>query len=336
MNAIKFMFPLEAAVLSSKAIQQKLLLEYSIPILTCRLYYRSIHDTYIVRNSDCEFFFKVYRYGLRTKEDILTEIDWISCLKNKGIAVTEPVVKKDGNYVVEFETLQGKRYGVLFTAAGVKSFNQVEETEASNKKLGKYLASVHEAWNSIPISICKRRLDMPNVVDESMKYIREFSNIYYFDLEFLEDVADKLKKKLELLSKNSPEYGVCHGDFYSGNIRFDNYDNPILFDFDFAGVGWRIYDIALFADAFGLGCSADDIIKRVRRKTAFLEGYTSLQILSNEAISSIDLMIPFRRLFNIGTIYIAMSNTFGDEWAIRNTNDDINKLRKWLMLNPVL
>lgn len=330
------LFPLEAVVLSSNAIGEKVSVEYPISILGCRLHYRSIHDTYIVRAKDSNYFFKVYRHGLRTKEDIHTEIHWVLHIKNAGISVGEPVKKIDGNYITEFDTIHGKRYGVLFTSVGIKTFNALEETDALNLKLGKYLALIHKAWNSLNPIECNRKLDIPNIVDASMKHIRAFSDIYPVDVEFLEDVAQKLHKKFRLLSTDLPEYGICHGDVYGGNIRYDHCDNPILFDFDFAGYGWRAYDISLYANAFGLGCSTDGIIKRERRKHSFLDGYTSVQTLSNEAISSIDLMVPFRRIFNIGTIYFSMSNTFGDEWAINNANADIDLLKKWVDLNPVL
>jgi len=54
-----------------------------------------------------------------------------------------------------------------------------------------------------------------------------------------------------------------------GNIRLNSFDQPNVFDFDFAGTGWRMYDIALYANAFGLGCSKEGIEKRERRKEAF-------------------------------------------------------------------
>jgi len=42
------------------------------------------------------------------------------------------------------------------------------------------------------------------------------------------------------------------------------------------------------------------------------------------------LFVPFRRIFNIGTIYISMSNTWGDEWVNMNLNEDIEMLKKWI------
>jgi Ser/Thr protein kinase RdoA (MazF antagonist) len=94
-----------------------------------------------------------------------------------------------------------------------------------------------------------------------MNDIRQFSTIYDFDIDFLEEVAKNTKKKLASFTLEKPQYGVCHGDIYSGNIRVDTNNNPILFDFDFCGNGWRAYDISMYAFPFGMGCD-EKILKR--------------------------------------------------------------------------
>ena len=52
--------------------------------------------------------------------------------------------------------------------------------------------------------------------------------------------------------------------------------------------------------------------------------------LTNIELDNMYLFVPFRRIFNIGTIYISMSNTWGDNWVNTNLNDDITMLKKWV------
>lgn len=336
MNTNTKLFPLESSILSGEAILASIKKCYSKNFYSCRLYYRSIHDTYIVQGEDQTFYFKVYRFGLRTKKDIQGEIDAINHLVKKKIDVSMPLCMADGNCIIEFPTVQGVRYGVLFTSVGVQAMDELTENDELNERLGAYLGRIHQAWDDFVPTDNSHKLDAANVLDGSLQHIRELSSQYHFDFEFLHDVSNRLKQRLQQLSKTKPAFGFCHGDLYSGNIRMSKSQEPIAFDFDFSGQCWRMYDIALYANAFGLGCSPEGIEKRERRKSAFMEGYSRIQTVSEEMIHSMDLFVPYRRIFNIGTIYCGMANTFGDHFAINNTNRDIDLLKKWLDLNPVL
>ncbi len=332
------LFPAEVTVLSSSALGRYLDREYfpHAP-LRCRLFWRSIHDVYTATTKSDLYFFKVYRQGLRSREEIQSEVDLLNCLQTSGIRAVRPVARQDGSYIGQFETENGVRYGVLYTSVGVRNFDQVEETDQTNAKLGRYLASIHAAWDQSSMAIRRWNLDAGSFVDESIKAVREFSNVHALDVGFLEEVARKVKEKLTGLSRTKPQFGVCHGDFYSGNVRLDADDNPVLFDFDFCGNGWRAYDTSMYAFPFTMGCDPAAFEKRAQRREQFLNGYNQVRTMSEDEVRSVALFIPFRRIFNIGTLYISyMQNTWGDSATIRNVDDDVLKLKKWVELNPVL
>ncbi|GGD85281.1 hypothetical protein GCM10010911_49610 [Paenibacillus nasutitermitis] len=329
-------FPLEVSVLSSDALCDYISREYFSRNLKCRLYYRGLHDIYKIIAANKEYFFKVYRQGMRSMEEIQAEVDLLNHLKCSGIEVTLPVMNRNGTFISEFNTINGIRYGVLYTSVGIYEFNQVEETTELNEKLGSYMASIHNAWDTSDFGINRWDLDSHSFIDRSMNAIRQFSTIYDFDINFLEEVAENVKKKLAYLTIEKPQYGVCHGDLYSGNIRVDANNNPILFDFDFCGNGWRAYDISMYAFPFGMGSDVTKLKKRERRKNQFLNGYNKVRAMSENEVNSIALFIPFRRIFNMGTLYVSfLPNTWGDSAVIRNVDEDIIMLKKWLELNPV-
>jgi Putative homoserine kinase type II (protein kinase fold) len=332
-----YLFPLEVSVLSSNALYNYIRQEYFPQIsLRCRLFYRGLHDIYKVSTENETYFFKVYRQGVRSIEEIQSEIDLLNHLKALDIKATYPVSKQDNTIIGQFMTANGIRYGVLYTSVGLREFDQIEETAESNERLGSYIASIHNAWDKCDFVINRPNLDSHSFIDDSMCSIKQFSNIHDFDINFLEEVAKNVKIKLTSLSIEKPQYGVCHGDIYGGNIRVDaNYD-PILFDFDFCGNGWRAYDISMYAFPFGLGSDVTKLNKREQRKNQFLNGYNKVRAMTENEIKSIELFIPFRRIFNIGTLYISfLSNTWGDSLVIRNVDDDIVNLKKWLDLNPI-
>lgn len=58
--------------------------------------------------------------------------------------------------------------------------------------------------------------------------------------------------------------------------------------------------------------------------------------MSEDEVNSIALFIPFRRIFNIGTLYISyLPNTWGDSNVIANLDNDIEMLKKWIDLIPI-
>lgn len=330
-------FPFEVSVLSSSALCNYITQEYfPHSFIKCRLFYRGVHDIYKVIVDNKEYFFKVYRQGIRSIKEIQSEIDLLNHLKLSDIKITSPVIKGDGNFISQFNTINVTRYGVLYTSVGRYDFNQIGETAELNERLGSYIASIHNAWDKCDFEINRSNIDEHSFIDSSMAAIRQSSTIYDFDIDFLEEVAKNTKRKLASLTMERPQYGVCHGDIYSGNIRVDDNNNPILFDFDFCGNGWRAYDISMYAFPFGMGCDVSNLKKREQRKSQFLNGYNKVRAMSEKEISSIALFIPFRRIFNIGTLYISfLSNTWGDSAVIRNIDEDITMLKKWLELNPI-
>lgn len=330
-------FPLEVSVLSSNALCDYIKQEYfPKESLRCRLFYRGLHDIYKIIADNDVYFFKVYRQGVRSIEEIQSEIDLLNHLKASGIKVGYPVIKQDGTFVGQFRTENGVRYGVLYMSVGIREFNQIEETSELNESLGSYIASIHNAWDKCDFVINRPNLDLHSFIDNSMSAVRQFSVIHDFDIDFLEEVAKKVKDKLESLTIEKPQYGICHGDIYGGNVRVDSSNNPILFDFDFCGNGWRAYDISMYAFPFGMGCDLTKFKKREQRKNQFLNGYNKVRTMTENEIKSIELFIPFRRIFNIGTLYISFfPNTWGDSLVIKNVDDDILNLKKWLDINPI-
>ena len=166
-------FPLEVSVLSSSALCNYIKREYfPSKVLKCRLFYRGLHDIYKVTGDSKEYFFKVYRQGIRSIEEIQGEIDLLNHLKFSGIEVIYTVIKGDGKFISQFNTVNGIRYGVLYTSVGVQEFNKIEETTEVNERLGRYIALIHNAWDKCDFEINRRNLDEPLFIDNSMDAIR--------------------------------------------------------------------------------------------------------------------------------------------------------------------
>jgi len=331
-------FPLQAAVMSEEALGDYIASNYFSKNTTikCRLFWRSIHDVYRVISGDSIYYYKMYKQGFRRYTEIKSEIDILNHLIMSDIEVVRPIAQKDGTYIGKFKTVFGERYGVLYASVGRCGFGEVEETSQLNNSLGAYIASVHKALDGIDVDIDRWELNTKLFIDDSMAEIKRFSEIHSFDTEFLSDVAKRVKFKLSTLSTGKPEYGLCHGGIGPENIRFDENNQPILFDFDFCGNVWRAYDIG-YAYPFRLGYDSKKFEMRERRKNDFLDGYSKIRTMSSCEIDSLPVFGLFRRIFNMGTLYVSiLHNTWGDSLTIQQINGDIENIKKWLALNPVI
>jgi len=326
--------PADTVLLSQNALG-----EYLQPLYfpgrdaVCRLYCRGINDTYRVLTGGENYWFKVYRAGYHPKEEIQAEVELLLHLKRVGVQACVPVPRTDGTYVCEFETVTGPRFGVLYEAAGVCDFKSSEETPQKNRRLGEYVARVHCALDTMqPVN--RPRLDCASFIDDSMPYIRSFAEVHSFDLAFVEEIAARTKVALAGLPEDKPAFGLCHGDIYEGNLRLDEAGAPVLFDFDFAGYGWRAYDISLYAYNFSLGADPSKLEARARRFDAFMEGYGRVRAMPESELRTIPWFVPFRRVFNLGTLYLRLlADTWGDVAQIRNVEEDLALLKRWAQIN---
>ncbi|MDR2686574.1 MAG: phosphotransferase [Oscillospiraceae bacterium] len=327
-------FPVDTVLLSPGALGEFLgPLYFPGQKIVCRLYCRGINDTYRVLLHGKTHWLKVYRAGLHTQRAIQAEVDLLLYLQNAGVRACVPVPRINGGYACEFETVTGPRCGVLYETAGVSDFKSTQETPEKNARLGKYIARVHRALDEMP-PVARPRLDCVGFIDGSVPYIREFAQVHGFDLPFVEDIALRTKAALAGLREDKPAFGLCHGDIYEGNLRLDEAGNPVLFDFDFAGYGWRAYDISLYACNFSLGADPAKHEARARRFEAFMEGYSRVRAMPEDELRTVPWFVPFRRIFNLGTLYLRLlADTWGDLAQIRNVEDDVALLKRWAEWN---
>lgn len=64
------------------------------------------------------------------------------------------------------------------------------------------------------------------------------------DWPYLTDLAERLVGAVEAAIPRL-SWGFCHGDLHGGNSLLDG-DRLSLFDFEFCGVGFQAYDLAVF------------------------------------------------------------------------------------------
>jgi Ser/Thr protein kinase RdoA (MazF antagonist) len=118
---------------------------------------------------------------------------------------------------------------------------------------------------------------------------------------WLQEMAERVEKKLFQLNVSGFSKGYCHFDFLPQNFHFDN-DSVTIFDFDFMGYGWLVNDIMSFWQHFAL----DVYTGRMTQQAAddayhiFLDGYRAVRPVSEQELAAVPYLAPGFRLFYMG------------------------------------
>ena len=142
---------------------------------------------------------------------------------------------------------------------------------------------------------------------------------------------------LDLLPKELPEYGICHGDLHLRSILFQDDDTPTLIDFEAFGYGWRAYDLSVFGcEVAGAEWTRKAKANRTRRWNLFLKGYEEHRSLSDAEHEALKIFPPIRRIWLMG-IHATGSARWGRSWI----NDEyfdatIQYMKNWIEYYKVL
>ena len=320
-------FPVQNSTLSTEALTSLIEKKYDLtgPV-SCRFFRKGICDTYSVKTAQSDYFLKIYRYGRRTRLDVTEEIRLLNYLSENHVSVAKPVACKDEGYVNQLSAPEGVRYAVLFEAAeGVEEGNDKNRVEA----FGDMVARFHQCSDRMPGEYRRKHIDMTHLINENLDAISALMAHRMEDYKIIENIGEYCKEQVpKLLSKSKPEYGICHGDLFGGDVRYKEDNTPVIFDFDSSGCGWRALDIGVFLGAtpdwMDTSSRAEDT--RQERLTTFLRGYSKHRELSENELAAIQLMPPIHHIFLMGHVLRYSTIHEGEFWA----NDEfIDWHMKW-------
>jgi Ser/Thr protein kinase RdoA (MazF antagonist) len=125
------------------------------------------------------------------------------------------------------------------------------------------------------------------------------------DVTFLQQAIEQARPVITALPTDTPFYGFCHGDVNSANVHVSADGALTLFDFDFCGPGWRIYDVATFL-----------INTPAELADAFLEGYQELRPLDPQEVAAIPAFQIAQHVWLLG-----IRASYLNEWGMVHFTD---------------
>jgi Ser/Thr protein kinase RdoA (MazF antagonist) len=310
------------SMLSVDALKRIVASSYDLGnILEVRFLQFGLNDTYLVKTQKLEkFILRVYRHGWRSGSDVAYELDALNHLHQQGVSVSVPIPQKDGQLMRELLAPEGTRFMVLFSFAPGQ---QINYDDLQSSAYGSAVAETHNAMQDFSSPHRRFELDLEHLLETPLRIIRPFLEHRPDDLEYLNLLTEKIRSHLEQLPLDRLERGFCHGDFHGANAFIDADSKITLFDFDCGGIGWRAYDLAVFA----WDCRLHD--KEPIAWMAFLRGYNELSKVPELDLKAIPLFIGIRQIWLMGLHFGFAHNVgfgwYGDGYLDRN----IKFLKDW-------
>src|SRR5512140_760102 len=112
-------FPVTNSTLSAIDLALDVIPAFGVGLVAECVYFSfGINDTYrAVTEKGETYFLRVYRAGLRSRADILYELEMLDHLHIKGVSVARPLPTKAGSPILQLPAPEGIRYAALFTLA---------------------------------------------------------------------------------------------------------------------------------------------------------------------------------------------------------------------------
>jgi Ser/Thr protein kinase RdoA (MazF antagonist) len=325
------LFPVQHSILSENALAKWVVSAYSLrePV-RCRFLKGSMSDVYRVDAFDAAYILKIYMHNRHSMHAIEAEVDFLIDLNDHDIPVAAPVANKDELFINEFDAPEGIRYAVLFDA--VEGDEPKEVNLEHSRSFGRLAGCIHKYSDMSAKKYDRWHLNEAYLVDEPLNLIKPYLENRRSDWEYLRALGSELIAELHrLVSKNSPEYGLCHGDLHTGNARFDKDGRLTLFDFDSFGYGWRAIDIGVYHVSYDwMSLSVETRRQKDRFWEAFVDGYNSERFLSKNELSAAQLCLPLRHLELMGLTIKYWSPQIGSSWINHDYFDEhLNWFREW-------
>ena len=282
--------------------------------IRCRFYRSSMSDVYLVDTGDAAYLLKIYMRDRHSRGAIETEVGFLNDLLDHDIPVAAPVANNDAAYLNEMHAPEGIRYAVLYDAIAGDEPQQVNLEHS--RSFGQLAGRLHNCADRLAVKYDRWHLDETYLVEEPLNHIRPYLQHRKKDYQYLSALGRELIAELHRwVSKENPEYGLCHGDLHTGNARFDANGRLTLFDFDSFGYGWRAIDIGVYHVSYDwLDLSQETRREKDRFWEAFVEGYDKERPLSRNELVVAQLCLPIRHLELMGLTMRYRSPQIGISW----------------------
>jgi Ser/Thr protein kinase RdoA (MazF antagonist) len=257
---------------------------------------------------------RVHRHGYHTSEEIRSELDWMDALREAGVPTPrgrpgidgdplQHVTPTGGGPPLQVDMLAWIEGGSLAADGGALEVHRlVGRTSALIQQHG-------QTWTPPP-GFSRPVWDLDALIGPRALWgdYAALTVLTAAQLALMHRAADRVRRRLDAFGRSPDRFGLTHGDLMPDNVLVAD-GVPYVIDFDDAGYGWYLYDLAtLLADKV-----VDPSFAAVR--DAWVEGYRTVAPLPDEHLDELDALVMARLLLGLGWMHTRGETAMARDFA---------------------
>ena len=265
----------------------------------------------IVDSQGGAFALRVHREGYHDDDALTAELQWMAALRRSGVEVPTVVPAADGGLFVRvhgglpassrqvdmFEWIEGRSLGT--SEGGL--LGDLPDISSIYREIGGIAACLHNhaaGW-PLPKGFRRHHWDVEGLVGEQPFWGRfwDLAALANDERQVLVRARDQVRHELRALAGGASthrHYGLIHADLVPENILLSPRGEVKVLDFDDAGFGWHLFDLAT-----ALYFIQDDHNYETA-KASLLDGYRAHRELSDEHLATLPLFMAARGFTYLG------------------------------------
>ena len=251
---------------------------------------------------------RIHRHGYHTPAALRSELEWIRALDENGIEAPQVVPAASGELFVTvesaavpeprqvdlFEWIEGEQL-----AAAVDHLDDETAVAGLYRRVGELAARVHNhavAW-PLPPNFERHAWDVEGLTGEQPLWGRfwELEALSSSQRELIERARKQVRAELLAYGQSETNYSLIHADMGPENVLVDG-DCVRLIDFDDAGFGWHLFEIATTASVHRSAENLDRVLDPV------VAGYRAHRPLPDEELERLPVFLLARGLINLAWV----------------------------------
>jgi Ser/Thr protein kinase RdoA (MazF antagonist) len=257
---------------------------------------------------------RVHRPGYRTVGQIESELDWVSALRDGGVAQTPAsLTAGDGSRVVSASApgVQARNVVVFEWLDGDEvDLDSGDAATGQFEILGSISARMHQhvrGWKP-PVGFIRPRWDYEFSIGPRGHWgaWQDGLGLGAEERRQLERLDATIAARLDSYGQGQDRFGLIHADLRLANLLIDGDDVHVI-DFDDCGFSWFMYD---FATAVSF---MEDHPRVPELRDAWVRGYRSVAEVGADDEAELQTFVMLRRLLLVA--WIGSHHTFAPEAA---------------------
>lgn len=302
------------------------------PDSTIELLAERENAVFVVTAGDGErFVLRVHRAGYHSDAQLRSQVAWARALQRDGVVRTAEVIDTTGGEpfaVVSHPYVPEKRQvSLLRWAQGILLSELGGGAEQEFRLVGELMAKLHShaaKWEP-PAGFDVLKWDADGLVGDDPTWGRfwEAEGLSADDRALMPAFRQRARRELEEFGAGADRFGLIHCDFLAENLLVDG-DSITLLDFDDAGYGWHLFDMATALAMATLRGDYDTL------RDALFAGYRRHRQLSERHLAHLPLFLALRASTYVAWVHTRSHTQFAKDLGGFIRQAAVETIRRYL------